>query len=273
VRGFEDPEYIAKRYERCTESVRFKSSRAHMLLSNQILILYEDENLLVISKPAGLVVHSDGKTKEQSVSDWVLQNYPQVKGVGEPLKLSNGALIERHGIVHRLDRETSGALIIAKNQSIFLFLKKQFQESKIEKTYHAFVYGDLKEDKGVIEKPIARSKKDFRQWSAGDGRRGKERRALTEYKVLERNDNSTFVEVKPKTGRTHQIRVHFKAINHPILCDKLYAPKRECLLGFNRLALHARRLILKTPDDKTLDIEASYPEDFNIALKDLKIKN
>lgn len=232
-----------------------------------IPILFEDTEVLVVNKPAGLVVHSDGKTVEPTLTDWVLENYPETKGVGEPTKLSNGEMIDRPGIVHRLDRETSGVLVVAKNQKSFEFLKKQFQEREMEKTYRAFVHGEVKNDSGIIDRPIARSTGDFRKWTAERGRRGEEREAVTEYKVLARHEGFSFLDVHPKTGRTHQIRVHLKAINHPVVCDKLYAAKRDCALGFTRLALHAFSLKLKLPTGKELIVEATYPEDFQHAIE------
>ncbi len=231
-----------------------------------ISIIYEDKNIVAINKPSGLVVHSDGKTEEPTVVDWVLKNYPETKDVGEPLVLNDGKEIKRPGIVHRLDRDTSGILLIAKNQESFLHLKKQFQNRTIQKTYRAFVYGRVKNDEGVIDRPIGRSKKDFRRWTAQRDIRGKEREAVTEYKVLERGSDYSFVEVYPKTGRTHQIRVHFKAINYPVVCDKLYAPKRECGLGFERLALHAYSVEFDLIDGTHLKLEAELPDDFEKAL-------
>ncbi|MSU55465.1 MAG: RluA family pseudouridine synthase [Candidatus Taylorbacteria bacterium] len=230
-------------------------------------VLYEDIDLLVVNKPAGLVVHSDGKTKEPALTDWILEHYPEIKGVGEPTILSNGNMVDRPGIVHRLDRETSGVLVIAKNQKAFEFLKKQFQEREMEKTYRAFVYGEMKNDSGIIDRPIARSTGDFRKWTAERGRRGEEREAVTEYKVLARYDGFSFLDVHPKTGRTHQIRVHLKAISHPVVCDKLYASKKECALGFNRQALHAFSITFMLPSGKPITVEAPYPEDFKKALK------
>ncbi len=245
-------------------------------------ILYEDKDVLVINKPAGLIVHTDGRTEEPTLVEWLLKHYPKIKGVGD-LSMANGQMLnvsdaERSGIVHRLDRETSGALVIAKNQSAFTFLKKQFQGREVEKNYRAFVYGQLKNDTGVIDRPIARSRKDFRLWSAQRGARGEEREAVTEYKMLGRfrpappaaggaGESFSFLEVKPKTGRTHQIRVHLKAVNHPVVCDKLYAPKRDCALGFKRLALHALSIAFTLPSGKHIKVEAPYPEDFKQALK------
>lgn len=234
---------------------------------DKITILYEDNDVIVINKPAGLVVHSDGKREELTLTDWIEKNYPESKGVGEPLTLSNSEAIERSGIVHRIDRETSGVMLIAKNQPAFLFFKKQFQDRVISKIYHAFVYGEMKDDDGVIDRPIGRSKKDFRQWSAQRGARGAMREAVTHYKVISKSGGFSFIEVIPKTGRTHQIRVHFKAINHPIVSDSLYAPKKEKALGFERLALHAYSIEFNSLDGKKIKITASYPEDFEKALK------
>lgn len=225
-----------------------------------IPVLYEDPDILVVNKPAGLVVHSDGRTEEPTLVDWLLEKYPSIKGVGEYDE------IERSGIVHRLDRETSGIMAIAKNQKAFAFLKEQFQSRKVEKIYHAFVYGKVKQDEGVINRPIARSKRGGATWSATRGKKGKEREAITEYKVLKRRKDYSLVELRPLTGRTHQLRVHLKAINYPVVCDKLYAPNRGCVLGFNHLALHARSLSLALPNGREIKIEAPYPKDFQNAL-------
>jgi 23S rRNA pseudouridine1911/1915/1917 synthase len=231
----------------------------------KITILYEDENLLAIDKPAGLVVHSDGKTDEPSVAEWVVKHYPELNDVGEPWKRPDGTVLPRPGIVHRIDRETSGVLLICKNNEIFATMKSKFQNREIEKEYFAFVYGEMKTDEGVIDRPITRSRKNFRLWSAQRGGRGEERDALTEYKVIERQSGFSFVAVRPKTGRTHQIRVHFKAINFPIVCDTLYAPKRECALGFKRLALHAAKVSFTLENQGLIVIESPLPDDFRRA--------
>ena len=233
---------------------------------DKISVLYEDGDVLVINKPAGLVAHADGKRTEPALTDWVESNYPASKGVGEPITLTNAGVIERSGIVHRIDRETSGVMLIAKNQPAFLHLKKQFQDRKIEKIYHTFVWGEMKDDEGIINRPIGRSKRDFRQWSAQRGARGVMREAITYYKVITKKGGFSFVEVMPKTGRTHQIRVHFKAINHPIVSDSLYAPKKEKGLGFERLALHSYSIELGLLGGKQIKVEAPYPDDFKKAL-------
>ena len=263
-----------------------------MAMRSEPFILYEDADMLAVYKPAGLVVHSDGKIlrqaqggllrpgsgqahrqaqggllREYTLVDWLLENFPEMKNVGEQWNDEKGQIIFRSGIVHRLDRETSGVLLVAKTQSAFEYLKQQFKDRKIKKTYRAFVYGKVKDDTGIIDKPIGRSKNDFRKWSAEYGARGDKREAVTEFKVLARGENFSYLELYPKTGRTHQIRVHLKAIGHPVVGDKLYAPKGEALLGFERTALHAFSIEFMAPSGKPLHIEAPLPEDFEKAVK------
>lgn len=233
-------------------------------------IIKEEKDYLAINKPAGLVVHSDGRTEEKTLCDFLIQKYPEIKGVGEPLELSDGTKIERPGIVHRLDRETSGVMLVARTEEGFSFLKDLFKNREVSKTYHAFVYGNIKEDSLLIDEPIGRSKKDFRQWMSGDKARGNLRPAVTEVEVLKRSDNRdvTFLEARPRTGRTHQIRVHLKFRNNPIVSDGLYAPNREDLLGFERLALHSYKISFKNKDGQIVEYVADYPDDFEKALKD-----
>jgi len=192
----------------------------------KIKVLYEDPNVLAIDKPSGILVHPDQRSKEKTILDLFIKKYPKLE------------------IVHRLDKETSGVMLLAKNKKAHEFLKKQFsapalelktksgladKQNRIKKTYVAIVSGNVKNDRGVVNKPIGRSPKDFRRYLAGRGARGKMREAVTEYKVLKRFINKkgnkfTYLEIHPKTGRTHQIRVHLKYLNHPIVCDSLYNP-------------------------------------------------
>ncbi len=233
-------------------------------------ILYENKDVLVINKPAGLVVHGDGKTKENTLVDWLLSKYPEIKDVGEPGRDSHGNEILRSGIVHRLDRETSGVMLVAKTQESFENLKKQFQNRETKKVYEAFLVGELKNDEGTIDRPISRSSSDFRKWTAQRGGRGEEREAVTEYKVIKRGQGFTFVEAMPKTGRTHQIRVHFKAINYPIVCDSLYGKSEENSLGFMRLALHSKTISFHDLSGEEHVVTAPYPADFERAIEALQ---
>lgn len=235
----------------------------------KVEIIYEDNNVLALNKPAGLMVHGDGRTKEKTLTDWILKKYPSLKNVGEPARYE-GEIIPRPGIVHRLDKETSGVLVVAKNQKAFEHIKKEFQERKVAKTYLAIVYGAVKEDYGTINRPIGRSTKDFRLWSAQRGARGAMREAVTEYQVLKRTPDFSLLNLFPKTGRTHQLRVHLKAVNHPIVCDSLYAPKRECALGLKRMALHASSVEFSAPSGKKIKAEASLPQDLSEAVAKLQ---
>lgn len=232
--------------------------------------LFENEYVVVINKPAGTLVHDDGSGEGNTVVDWVRNEYPDIVEVGESVRVRTGEEVQKPGIVHRLDRDTTGVLMIAKTQESYEHLKKQFQEHRIEKTYHAFVYGHAVEDEGEIDKPIGKSTQDFRKYSAQRGARGKMRDAYTSYTVLERGNDVMFFEFLPKTGRTHQIRVHAKAIHHPIVCDTLYAPNHPCLLGFERMALHARAISFEDLEGNKVKVEAPYPTDFEQALLLLK---
>ncbi len=252
---------------------------------------------MVINKPAGISVHADGRIKpvnkkeEKTISDWVLEMYPKLKNIGEPMVINHAnkkIRIYRPGIVHRLDKETSGALIIAKNQKTYLFLKDQFQNHKIKKVYRAFVYGNVSDPKaslatgkrGIINVPIGRSPKEIRMWTAGRGAREPLHEAITEYIILNKftdtNDEKkkkevehqfSYIEVYPKTGRTHQIRVHMRYINHPIVSDPIYRGAKEKSLGMNRLALHALSITFRLPSGELKTVESPFPLDFKKVIK------
>lgn len=233
------------------------------------VIIFENEHLLVIDKPTGLLVHPDGKRDEYSLVDWILKNRPEMAGVGEPLKMEykgEDLVIDRPGIVHRLDRETSGVMILAKDQKTYEHLKSQFQDHTIRKEYIAIVSGYV-EPRGIINAPIGRHARDIRIWKAGRGARGVLRDAVTRYvtqkKLIDKAGNKyAVVTLLPETGRTHQLRVHMKLIQHPIIGDGLYAPKTVGMLGFNRTALHARKITFKDINNKEYSIEAELPADF-----------
>ena len=192
-----------------------------------------------------------------------------MKNVGENEIYENKNIkteIKKPGIVHRLDKETSGVMLLAKNEKAYQFLKSQFQERVVKKTYVAIVSGDMKNDRGVINKPIGRSPKDFRRYLAGRGARGEMRDAVTQYRVLKRLDiNSTkytYLEIHPKTGRTHQIRVHMKYLNHPVVCDSLYNPDNPTPKGITRMALHAKSIEFRNLKGEIIRVESSVPKEF-----------
>lgn len=257
----------------------------------KLKILYEDKDILAIDKPAGISVHADPHTKknEKTLADYILEYDPKLVKVGEPMEVEyKGEKIKiiRPGIVHRLDKETSGVLLVARNQKTFLFLKEQFQKHKIQKKYLTFVYGYVSDPKasllsgkrGVVNVPIGRSPNDIRMWTAGRGARPPLREAITEYVVLKRfsdtegktlnQDNKySYLEVYPKTGRTHQIRVHMRYINHPVVSDPLYRGVKELALGMKRLALHSNSITFKTIEGVTKTIESPIPSDFKKVIK------
>ncbi len=212
------------------------------------------------------MVHSDGRNTEKTLVDWLKIKYPGLETVGEDLKLGSGGVIKRFGILHRIDKETSGLIIIAKNQKTYDFIKKQFLNRDIEKFYQAVVYGDVRYDEGLINLPIGRNKSDFRKRATGKAVRGESREALTYYKTLARKDKMSLVQVNPKTGRTHQIRIHFADTGHPILGDKLYSVYRKSPVEIDRLALHAYSIEFEMPDGKMKKFVAPYPKDFKKAV-------
>lgn len=226
-----------------------------------LAILYEDEDIVVVDKPAGVMTHPDGRNDEETVSDWFLKMYPNAGDVGETQMLPNGTSISRPGIVHRLDRDTSGVLVLAKTKEAHAFLKDAFQKHEVHKTYLAAVYGVPKEQKGIIDFSIGRSRKDFRLRSAQPKAKGTLREALTRYEVISDIKTHALLKVMPETGRTHQIRVHLKAIHHPIVGDTLYAPHHPLALGASRLALHAYLLDIPLMNGTRITCAAPVPED------------
>jgi 23S rRNA pseudouridine1911/1915/1917 synthase len=232
----------------------------------EIPILYEDQDLVAIMKPSGVMTHPDGHATEETVSDWFAVRHPESRTVGETQRLKDGTEILRPGVVHRLDRETSGVLVLAKTQEAHAFLKNAFQERDAKKTYLAFVYGVPKEPKGTIEFSIGRSRKDFRLRSAQPKAKGALREALTRYEVVSDVGTHALVKAMPETGRTHQIRVHLKAIHHPVVCDALYAPNHPCDLGFSRLGLHALSLDVPLPSGGRKEFMAPLPPDLAQAI-------
>lgn len=233
---------------------------------NNIEILYEDADILAINKPAGLIVHGDGRIVEPSVEEWFMSKYPEARGVGEDPIDGDEYQIERWGIVHRIDRETSGVLLLAKTKEGHAHLKEQFQNREIQKKYSVFIHGILKEKHGSINLPIGKSPSDFRKWSASRGARGEMREALTYYQVLAEKDGISLVEAQPKTGRTHQIRVHFAALQKPVVADSLYGKPGAETFNFSRLALHARTVTFRDLAGVEQSVTAPYPEDFKEAL-------
>lgn len=208
-----------------------------------IPVLYEDKDCVVINKPLGLLTHSKGAfNPEPTVASWLHSRVPEMTG-------------ERAGIVHRLDRATSGVMICAKTPVALSWLQKQFSTRKVKKSYVAIVQGELTLPEAIIDMPIARNPKKPQTFRVGSN--GKP--AVTAYKVLETSENRSLIELKPTTGRTHQLRVHLAHIKHPIVGDTFYQGAVA-----DRLYLHALSLEITLPDRQRKVFTAPLPEEFTI---------
>jgi len=230
----------------------------------RIPIVYENEDILIINKPAKLLVHPTNRREKNTLVNWLIDKYPKIKEVGEnPL---------RPGIVHRLDKDTSGLMVIAKNNKSFFYLKEQFKERKLNKKYLALVIGQLKEKSGVINKAIGRSPKKGTKQTVSPIVPRKE--AITEYRVIKEYQNYSLVEAIPKTGRMHQIRVHMSSIGHPIAGDEQYKFKRQpCPKDLNRHFLHASYLKIQLPNGEIKKFEVELPNDLEKILKNINQKS
>jgi 23S rRNA pseudouridine1911/1915/1917 synthase len=233
-----------------------------------MLVIAETNELLVLNKPADLITHSDGRTIESSVAEWIAEHYPELADVGEPWVSPQGESVRVCGLVHRLDRTTSGVLVAAKTNEVFSYLKGEFKARRVEKKYHAIVYGKM-EGQGTIVSEIARTGTMPKRWYAKPRDANHSRAAITEWRALKSFETEgelvTYLELTPKTGRTHQLRVHLSSIGHPIVGDHLYAPEKQMLLGFIRPALHAYSISFSIGDKKQVFI-APLPNDFENAL-------
>jgi len=274
-------------------------------MQNQIRVIYEDKSFLAVYKPAGVLVHAaynmkhEAKNKRKNATcymlhasetlvDWLIKKYPEIKNVGDQPEI-------RPGIVHRLDKDVSGVILIPRNQKYFEYLKNLFQNHQIKKTYLALVYGKVEPKTGVIEKPIYLKPNTIKRtvW------RGKmEKEAITEYRVLKyftktrintdmntdkygynisinqrsnpyKSATFSLLKVIPKTGRTHQIRVHLSSIGHPIVGDTLYGKKTNPF-NLKRIFLHAESLEFSPSSGKRIKIEVELPEELKSLLKNLK---
>jgi len=223
----------------------------------KIPIIFENEDVLIIDKPAGILVHpvpasaeaSAGKKDEKNtLIDILKQKYPNAQ------------------LVHRLDQDTSGLMVIAKNEKISEWLKEQFEKRTIKKKYLALVVGRIKDTKGIITKTISKSRKRGGSQTTAPIR--KRREAITRYEVLKELENYTLLEVSPETGRTHQIRIHLASIGHPVAGDEKYKFKRQKKLeGLNRQFLHSRYLQIPMPDGSIKEFQSELPEELNKILK------
>ncbi|MGD0232927.1 MAG: RluA family pseudouridine synthase [Syntrophorhabdales bacterium] len=226
-----------------------------------LTILYEDEYLLAIDKPVGMVVHPSCGHRSGTLVNAVLSHLERPaspSSQGGPKGPNSTDTDERPGIVHRLDKDTTGVILVAKDPKTQEALSSQFHDRNVEKIYRAVVEGAVKEDEGVIEGPMGRHP-TMRKKMAIVAKGG--RYSITRFKVIRRLEGFTYLEAYPKTGRTHQIRVHFAAIGHPIVGDELYGKKARRLTS--RPLLHAYKILIGHPVRKLpLQVEAPVPQDF-----------
>ncbi len=226
-------------------------------------IIYEDDHIIAINKPAGLVVHPAGGHWHDTLVNALLEHCKVLPTIDD---------IFRPGIIHRLDKDTSGVIIAAKSVKAHAFISRQFQRRTIDKEYHAIVEGVPRFDRDTIKLGIAHSKKDFKKMAAV--KKGVARPAESLYEVIERFKGYAYVKVKPITGRTHQIRVHLSAIGHPCIADPLYSNSKEFVVNgvtvLSRQALHAYRLKFTHPVNGEMEFIAPLQEDMKLTLNVLR---
>ena len=222
-------------------------------------VVYEDENVIVINKPAGMVVHPGAGNADNTLVNALVYHWPEIAAVGEA---------KRPGIVHRLDKETSGVLIVARNPKAYEWLVKQFKNRKAQKTYLALVDGIPPTPTGRIETRIGRNEKHRQRMSVTYGDAG--RKAVTEYFTKQEYSEHTLMEVNPLSGRTHQIRVHLAFLGCPVTGDTIYGRRRKTL-EIDRFFLHASSLLIRLPgENQESEFTAPLPEDLKFVLDTLE---
>ena len=218
-------------------------------------IIYENDDLLVVDKPAGLTVHPAPGHPSHTLVNAILSHFPDLADVNDSL---------RPGVVHRLDKDTSGVMLVAKNRTAQLNLADQFKTHSVFKAYLVLVKGHLTPESGIIEAPMGRDPRNRKRMAVvADGKE-----ARTEYRVIKYMDNYTLLEVMPETGRTHQIRVHLSAIGYPVVGDKVYGVKSSYL---SRQFMHACRLGFKLPSTgEYVEFTSELPRDLEQALSTIE---
>lgn len=237
---------------------------------HELAIVRETDALIAVSKPSGLITHSDGRTVEPSLAEWLIVHYPELRAIGEPWVSPQGERVPIAGLVHRLDRATSGVLIAAKTNELFAHIKNEFKNRRVKKRYVAAVHEHMEDAEGRIIAEIVRSSEAPKRWYARACDVSDPRAAITNWTLIKNSTDPTtgagvaFLELAPETGRTHQIRVHLASIGHPIIGDHLYAEDRPRAFGFERLALHADSVELSLPSGERVYYAAALPDDFSL---------
>jgi 23S rRNA pseudouridine1911/1915/1917 synthase len=230
-------------------------------------IIYQDNDLLVIDKPAGLVVFPEGETKDNTLIDILLKEFPYLEEVGQS---------PRYGIIHRLDKDTSGILLIAKNNKALEFFQEQFQKGEVSKKYLALVTGKPKSQEGEIETLLGRSEADRRKQKAylalsPESKKQGLRKAKTRYRIVKEFERYALLEIEPLTGRKHQIRAHLAYLGIPIVKDVLYGFKgQEQPKDLKRQFLHSSYLRIKMPDGEMKEFNSDLPKELKEILNNLK---
>lgn len=221
-------------------------------------ILYQDQDIVIVNKPCGMVVHPAVGNEDHTLVNALMYHIKDLSGIGGEM---------RPGIVHRLDKDTSGLLLIAKNDHAHAIMSEQFKERSTEKHYRAVAFGNFSQEEGLIDAPISRHPTDRKKMAIVSG--GKE--SQTQWQVLERLKSATYLDVHLLTGRTHQIRVHMQSIGHPLLGDVIYTPHVKVPVHIPRLMLHAYSLAFDHPaTGKRMEIVAPLPEKFTTTLEKLR---
>lgn len=253
------PRYALRENDTISFDITENTEESLPIEQPKLEILHEDKNIVVINKPAGIEAHPGQVPNQPTVSGWFAERYPDAQDVGEQEN--------RPGIVHRLDKETSGVMVLAKHQESYEYLKKQFQKHRVQKEYLALVFGIPGGSDGRIVQALARSKKNpLRRTINKEGKP-----AITEWKKEDAFNSFALLRVFPLTGRTHQIRVHLHFIGHPIVGDRLYTFKRQKPPhGVTHHLLHAEKLTINLQQGKRKTFTAPIPEDFQAVIKELK---
>lgn len=221
-------------------------------------ILYQDKDIVVINKPCGMVVHPAAGNEDGTLVNALMYHIRDLSGIGGEM---------RPGIVHRLDKDTSGLILVAKHDKAHTVMSEQFKSRTMEKHYRAVAYGNFPQDSGLIDAPIARHPVDRKKMAiVPDGKPSQ-----TEWRVIERFRGATYLDVHLLTGRTHQIRVHMQSIGHPLLGDKIYAPNIKASVHVPRLMLHAYSLAFTHPiTGERMEITAPIPQPFTTVLEKMR---
>ncbi len=236
-------------------------------------LIYADDDIIVVSKPAGMPVHEAKHSTDRTLVDWLLERFPEIESVGDvPADEAKAIHLYRPGIVHRLDKLTSGVMVVARNQESFLRLKELFQSRAVVKVYLALVCGRLKERRGTITGALGRLASSPTKMGILGARGGirMPKEAVTEYAVLEQFSAAALLEVRPRTGRMHQIRVHLASIGHPVAGDVVYGGTKVCFKELGRQFLHAATLSFAFREGQMLSFSAELPEELKELLEELR---